>query len=88
MVYLTGLLNFCARSIKSEISIIEVTNLCDGLCFELSSKSWLHSSIIAKKRHTTAHSRSVFFESLDLDQAFESIGANVAEWWTPTFNCR
>jgi hypothetical protein len=30
----------------------------------------------------------VFFESLDLDQAFESIGTNVAEWWTPTFNCR
>lgn len=28
------------------------------------------------------------FESLDLDKAFESIGANVAEWWTPMFNCR
>ncbi|KAK1608589.1 hypothetical protein QYE76_032262 [Lolium multiflorum] len=49
---------------------------------------WRGAMSCCRSWRDAARSRPALFAALDLDPAFESIGADAAEWWTPAFQRR
>jgi F-box/leucine-rich repeat protein 2/20 len=49
---------------------------------------WRGAMSCCRSWRDAARSRPALFAALDLGPAFESIGADAAEWWTPAFQRR
>ena len=49
---------------------------------------WRGAMSCCRSWRDAARSRPELFAALDLEPAFESIGADAAEWWTPSFQRR
>ncbi|KQJ95860.1 F-box protein SKIP1 isoform X1 [Brachypodium distachyon] len=49
---------------------------------------WRGAMACCRSWRDAARSRPALFAALDLEPAFESVGADAAEWWTPAFQRR
>ena len=55
---------------------------------ELLEDLWRGAMACCRSWRDAARSRPALFAALDLGPAFESVGADAAEWWTPAFQRR